>query len=67
MTNSIFRQMCVCLSEISELPENEREKKLKLFMSQGYLFLNLTEKQVYKLKELLKAKYTDLYTIFKTR
>ena len=61
MTNSIFRQMCVRLSEISELPENEKEKELKLFMSQGYLFLDLTEKQIYKLKELLKAKYTDLY------
>ena len=29
MTNSIFRQMCVCLSEISELPENERALRFR--------------------------------------
>ena len=61
MMNNVFKTMCVNLVEISKLNEPERERHLNLFMSQGYLFLNLTDKQVYKLKELLKAKYSDLY------
>ena len=61
MMNNVFKTMCVNLVEISKLNEPERERHLNLFMSQGYLFLNLTDKQVYKLKELLKAKYPDLY------
>lgn len=61
MTNNVFKRMCDNLIEISKLNEHAKENHLKLFMSQGYLFLNLTDKQVEKLKNVLKAYFTDKY------
>lgn len=57
MTTAVFKRMCENLTEISKLNEPARENNLKLFMSQGYLFLDLTDKQVYKLKGVLSANY----------
>lgn len=61
MTNAIFKTMCDNLCEISRLNEPARENSLKLFMSQGYLFLDLTDKQVNKLKAVLKENYPDKF------
>lgn len=41
--------------------EPKREQHLKIFMSQGYLFFELTEKQVNELKQVLKEHYPDKY------
>lgn len=61
MTMTVFKRMCECLAEISKLNSPVRENKLKLFMSQGYLFLDLTDKQVNKLKAVLKSNYPDRF------
>lgn len=59
MTTSVFKRMCDRLVEISRLNEPAREQHLKLFMSQGYLFLDLTDMQVSKLKCVLRINYPD--------
>ncbi len=56
--------MCENLAEISKLNEPARENNLKLFMSQGYLFLDLTEKQIEKLKSVLAVNYPDKYVVY---
>lgn len=61
MTTTVFKRMCECLTEISKQNEPVRENNLKLFMSQGYLFLDLTDKQVNKLKDVLRANYPDKF------
>lgn len=64
MMTTVFKRMCDCLTEISKLNEPVRENNLKLFMSQGYLFLDLTDKQVNKLKDVLKSNYPDKYITY---
>lgn len=64
MLTTVFKRMCECLTEISKLNEPVRENKLKLFMSQGYLFLDLTDKQVDKLKGILKANFPDKFVVY---
>lgn len=61
MMNNIFKRMCESLVEISRLNEPARENHLNLFMSQGYLFLDLTDRQVDKLKNVLKTNCPDKY------
>lgn len=61
MLTSIFKRVCHNLQEISKMDENNRQTNLQLFMSQGYLFLDLTDKQVDKLKTVLKDSYPDIY------
>lgn len=61
MVTNLFKRMCDNLIEISRLNEPARENYLKLFMSQGYLFLDLTDKQVANLKNILKVNYPDKY------
>ena len=61
MTNTIFKTMCRNLIEISKLENEQRERNFDLFMSQGYLFLELTDKQVSKIKEVLKEYYPDKF------
>ena len=43
------------------MEEPEREQNLNVFMSQGYLFLDLTNKQVDVIKNLFKTEYSDEY------
>lgn len=43
------------------MDENKRKIALQIFMQQGYLFLDLTDKQVSKLKAVLKGLYPDIY------
>ena len=44
MKTMIFIHMCECLKGIAHEPEPKKTADLNLFMSQGYLFLDLTEK-----------------------
>ena len=64
MLATVFKRMCECLTEISKQNEPVRENNLKLFMSQGYLFLDLTDKQVDKLKGVLSANYPDKFVVY---
>lgn len=64
MKTSLFKRMCENITEISKLDNEQREKHLQLFMSQGYLFLDLTDKQVDTLKTVLKTHYPDKYKIY---
>ena len=61
MTTKLFKNMCDCLTEIAHYDEPIRNDTLKVFMSQVYLFLELTNKQVEKLKALFKAEYPDKF------
>lgn len=61
MLTTVFKRVCENLIEISKLNEPVRENNLKLFMSQGYLFLDMTDKQVDKLKDVLKANFPDKF------
>ena len=65
MTKSIFKQMCECLKGISQEQEPKKTADLNLFMPQGYLFLDLTEKQINQLKQVLSYYFTDLYIVYK--
>ena len=56
--------MCECLAEIAKQNEPARENNLKLFMSQGYLFLDLTDRQVDKMKAVLQANYPDKFIAY---
>ena len=42
MLNSIFKRVCENLIEISKHTGEQKERELNLFMSHGYLFLDLT-------------------------
>ena len=53
--------MCDNLIEISKHSGEQKERELNLFMSQGYLFLDLTDKQVSKIKTVFKENYSDEY------
>ena len=64
MTTTVFKRMCECLTEISKQNEPVRENNLKLFMSQGYLFLDLTDLQVKHLQRILAAYFTDKYIVY---
>lgn len=64
MKANIFKQVLNNLTEISKLNEPARESHLNLFMSQGYLFLDLTDKQVSKLKECLVVNYPDKFITY---
>ena len=64
MMTTVFKRMCENLTEISKLNEPARENNLKLFMSQGYLFLDLTDRQVNKLKAVLQANYPDKFIVY---
>ncbi|MBO7695093.1 MAG: hypothetical protein J6T10_20935 [Methanobrevibacter sp.] len=61
MKKAYFNGMCDKLTQISQLPEPERTKTIDFFMCQAYLFLDLTEKQISKLKEIFKMFYPDIY------
>lgn len=61
MLNTVFKRMCENMIEISKHTGEQRERELNLFMSQGYLFLDLTDKQVNKLKVVLKNNYPNEY------
>lgn len=62
MTRALFKRMCERLTTIAHMNEPEqRETHLRLFMSQGYLFLDLTDKQVDSLKSLFKKEYPDKF------
>ena len=65
MKTMIFIQMCECLKGIAHEPEPKRTADLELFMSQGYLFLDLTENQIRQLKQVLSYYFTDLYIVYK--
>ena len=56
--------MCERLTQIAHYDEPYRNDTLKVFMSQGYLFLELTNKQVEKLKALFKAEYPDKFVVY---
>ena len=62
MKNNIFNAMCDDLMRIAIAPN--RDELLNVFMSQGYLFINLTDKQVDKLRVLFAACYPDIYEVF---
>lgn len=64
MTTTVFKRMCECLTEISKQNEPVRENNLKLFMSQGYLFLDLTDLQVKHLQRILSAYFPDKYIVY---
>ena len=64
MKTTVFKRMCECLTEISKQNEPVREHNLKVFMSQGYLYLDLTDKQVNKLKDVLSANYPDKFVVY---
>ena len=64
MKRTLFTRMCECLIGIAHEPEPKKTADLKLFMSQGYLFLDLTEIQTRQLKRILSAYYTDLYKVY---
>ena len=61
MTTRLFKNMCNRLTVIAHSPAPYRDNMLKVFMSKGYLFLELTDKQVEKLKALFKAEYPDKF------
>ena len=65
MKTMIFTHMCDCLKGIAQEPEPKRTADLRLFMSQGYLFLDLTENQIRQLKQVLSYYFTDLYIVYK--
>lgn len=64
MKTNIFKRVCENLTEIAHMPTPARDKHLDLFMSQGYLFLDLTDKQVTTLKVLFKREYPNIYREF---
>lgn len=66
MKINLFTRMCDNLIKISRLNEPAREAHFKLFMSQGYLFLDLTDKQIANLKSILKLNYPDKYKEYAT-
>lgn len=61
MKTKLFNKMCERLTQIAHYDEPYRNDTLKVFMSQGYLFLDLTDKQVDKIRALFKSEYPDKF------
>lgn len=61
MKTQEFNRMCSELSIISDLSDPLRQKQLDLFMVAGYMWIDLTDKQVQKIKVLLKNRFPDKY------
>ena len=66
MKKSMFESLCGNFKNIAIMNKPERDKNLNDLMCAGYLFLDLTEKQINTLKELLKAKFPDIYKEYDT-
>lgn len=61
MKRPMFSMLIYRLKEIAKAPN--RDALLNEIMSCGFLFLDLTDKQVEQLKNVLKFYYTDLYIV----
>ena len=66
MTTKLFNRMCERLTQIAHYNEPYREDTLNVFMSQGFLFLELTNKQVDKIKNVFKTHFPDIYKEYPT-
>lgn len=54
-----FKQFRENLTEISRMPEDIRDAHMKILMSAGFLWLELTDKQVDIIKEQLLKDFPD--------
>lgn len=61
MKRTYFNSVVWSLIQISKMNEPARTNHLDLFMSQGYIFLDLTEKQIAEIKTLFKTHFSDIY------
>lgn len=60
MKKSDYMNFCLQLVGIAQIKDlEERERRLRLVMSQGYLWLELTDKQVEHVKQILIVNYPD--------
>lgn len=60
MKKSNFMNFCLQLVGIALIVDkDERDRRLNLLMSQGYLWLDLTDKQVDHVKHILIMNYPD--------
>lgn len=61
MTNGTFKGLCDYMHNIALMNKPDRERRLNETMSAGYLFINLTDRQVREFKALLKRDFPDKY------
>ena len=60
MKKSMYMNFCLQLVGIAQIEDiAERERRLNEFMSAGYLWLELTEKQAQHVKQILITNYPD--------
>lgn len=61
MLRGKFNLMCAFFATIASKAEPQRTKELNEFMSMGFMFLELTDKQAKQLKSVLKKAFPDKY------
>lgn len=59
-----FNLLCECFANISKMNDDAREIHFKCVMSKGYLFLDMTEKQVRKIKNVLQATFPEKFRYY---
>lgn len=66
MKRMYFNNVVWSLIQISKMNEPARTKHLDLYMTQGYIFLELTNKQAEEIKNVFKAHFPDIYKEYPT-